>query len=617
MPAMTTENRKEIEMRNTLNQMKIKIQKNKERAEREAKEALERIERENQEIIQMQNHLETVEDYNEKMGEVWSNLQASLREQDVDRIPKNLVITSETQNGKTETLLRIVKEADKGTVTVISCDNKGDQLKQLTERMLSKRINHFILSDLSDKKIKKTIEKFEQAYKDDEQIVIVLLNNYSQCSKLTKFVKGVMKKMEMIERYQVIHDEADLINKIDNVATIIPEEDAAKVHTEWIEHFNTIRLFENLKFLKRVWVSATPENCSLIHEVKAKDVFILPTKPDYRPVSEHIEWSDCPDKLKEEVDRINSANSKEAILYCTSRINTRHNQLSRMFSLNINCPVVSYNGKGVNIYKNGELKEKHQLAIGHVLAKLETNYDGAVIIVGHNLMNRGISFISSRKSEKPLTSSVIFYEGKDAVNAVNIAQRLGRVTGTSRPDLSRRVVYCSDKIFQSYKAYLQNQIEINKALQKEENKERDVLTILTQDDLNLKKINRKLDRKELKIANEKYNVVAKYEDSAYSSDNEDGEEQNKTMERFVKSWIKSSNVTAVAQIFRKIYSSPEHRLPASEVKELSSCLGKASTFVTTMCQPGHSMKWATVFENVHEYIMIRSEAVEFIQTLTQ
>jgi hypothetical protein len=72
----------------------------------------------------------------------------------------------------------------------------------------------------------------------------------------------------------------------------------------------------------------------------------------------------------------------------------------------------------------------------------------------------------------------MFYLGSDSTNAVAIAQRIGRITGTSRPDINKRVLYTRDKIFECYSSYLKNQETIYNILKNTENAELLVADIL-------------------------------------------------------------------------------------------------------------------------------------------
>jgi hypothetical protein len=630
-----------VEMQKQIEQIELE---NIERIERLRIEEEERIELQNIVRIEYQNRISNIQEelrlsmeYNSDLDTVLLNLNKALSEEDPDIIDetgnsfkkhRNLIITAETQNGKTGAMLDIIENAPEWTLSVVSCDNRGDQMEQISGRMSNRRINHLLLSNIATTKSgllsKRYLKQMKSIFNSEKRLVLVLLNNNTQCSKLSVIVKTLLSEINLI-KYQVIHDEADLISKSD-INDNITADMTAKVHKTWISHFNDVKVCKNLKFVKRIWVSATPENCSLIHEVKARDVFILPTTPRYRAQSKYSEWKNTILQVRAEARRIKDSGSKEAILYCTSRLNADHEKMGEILSRDIDCPAISYNGKGINIYKRGINTGIHPGPISDALRDLEVDYNGPVIVVGHALMSRGISFISSRRSEKPLSATIMFYEGSETIYAVSIAQRIGRITGTSRPDIKRRKIYCSKSIYKCYRNYLKNQIKIYEALQKEENKDRIVSDILKEDFLDLSEIGRNLDRKELPIANLDYNECSirtrVNTDSAYESDsnltvgsNTEYEFDDNKMKSLIKRWVNNENNSAIAMIFRKIYNAPNKRLPSSEVKEYLRNLGKNDSAYNNLYNANHSTKWCSVFESIENNICIRQESSNFVETL--
>jgi hypothetical protein len=418
-----------------------------------------------------------------------------------------------------------------------------------------------------------------------------------------------------------------LINKSDYVEANGPEK-IAKVHKDWVEHFNNIKVFHQIKFVKRVWISATPENCSLIKDVKAKHVFVLPQHPNYRTQNIFEEWSnqENTDALVAEVERIKEECSKEVILYCTDRLNSGQAEISRDLCRIAKCPVVSYNGSGSIIYKPRQNPRLNKTdAISDILAELEQDfYTGPVIVVGHALMSRGISFVSSKSGEKPLSATVMFYEGSRTAHAVGIAQRIGRISGNSRPDLPDRVLYCSKEIHECYNKYLANQIVIYETLRSPENQERFVSDILVNDEIiGLKELDRKVDRNELGKAITIYssscskssNLTETTANSDESVSDDDESADTEKMKGLVRRWIKTDNSDSIAKIFRKIYSSPGSKMLSSEVNAIVSSLSKVAQYFGNLTSSNHSNKWCLVFSKDSQFHYIRPEAVEFANTL--
>jgi hypothetical protein len=542
----------------------------------------------------------------------------------------NYIITATTQTGKTKMLTDILGETGMRSISVVSCDNRDDQVQQLSKRLHLAGIENLKIKDIkltAAGNVKKVfLERILKHYNEHKKLTFVLLNNTSQCSKLSSVINQLFRTLD-VERYQVFHDEADLINKSDYVEANGPEK-IAKVHKDWVEHFNNIKVFHQIKFVKRVWISATPENCSLIKDVKAKHVFVLPQHPNYRTQNIFEEWSnqENTDALVAEVERIKEECSKEVILYCTDRLNSGQAEISRDLCRIAKCPVVSYNGSGSIIYKPRQNPRLNKTdAISDILAELEQDfYTGPVIVVGHALMSRGISFVSSKSGEKPLSATVMFYEGSRTAHAVGIAQRIGRISGNSRPDLPDRVLYCSKEIHECYNKYLANQIVIYETLRSPENQERFVSDILVNDEIiGLKELDRKVDRNELGKAITIYssscskssNLTETTANSDESVSDDDESADTEKMKGLVRRWIKTDNSDSIAKIFRKIYSSPGSKMLSSEVNAIVSSLSKVAQYFGNLTSSNHSNKWCLVFSKDSQFHYIRPEAVEFANTL--
>ena len=108
---------------------------------------------------------------------------------------------------------------------------------------------------------------------------------------------------------------------------------------------------------------------------------------------------------------------------------------------------------------------------------------------------------------------------------------------------------------------------------------------------------------------------AVYKESSNSSGNssDNSLEETDKMKRLVKSWMKLTNITDIAKVFRKIYNSPDSKLLSSEVKsELSNT---SNTFYNNLTSEQHSNKWNTVFRKDNEFHYIKNEALEYADTL--
>ena len=597
----------------------------------ELRKDFKRVQQENVERLEkFKRRIEKREKYVKNLEIINSSLHQAISEEEIlntnelgnaVRNQRNLIITAPTQIGKTGTLISIIKNNPiPFTVSVVSCDNRSDQLKQLSSRMLRAGVINLMLSDVKMTKSgrigKVSLEEILYHYEETSSITFVLLNNTAQCSKLNLIMKHLMGlDTFIVVKYQVIHDEADLIHKADEDSVIVPEK-VPKVHNDWIDHFNYIKIVKSLRYVKRIWISATPENCSLIKDVKARDVFVLPRDyTKYRAQNKFFEWSTGDNTaLVREVERIKRLGSKEVILYCTEHLNVAQKEKSLELLSVANCPVVAYNGTGNTVFRP-RCKQEHtkNVPISTILAELEENYTGPVIVVGFALMSRGISFVSSTICEKPLSATVMFYEGSNTTHAVNIAQRIGRITGNSRFDIKFRRLYCSAAIHDCYRKYMENQTAIYLTLAKPENEHRLVADIFQEGIPDMVELGRALDRKELKKANTSYTTGAspRKTDSSVGSCDDDEDK----MKRLVRSWMKPGAKSDISKIFRAIYASPGSKMLSVDVKNMVEDLARAASFFGNLTELTHSSKWYLVFSKNQEFHFIKPEALAFAGSL--
>lgn len=181
----------------------------------------------------------------------------------------------------------------------------------------------------------------------------------------------------------------------------------------------------------------------------------LSESPDHRSVSEHIllnTLAEC-DAIKYELNRISSNKTHEVILYCIdlTGANLKHKaySLHRLYG----CPVISHEDDNIFVYhKNQELKYSGY-SISKALNFIEQCSHNGVIIVGNHLMTDGVTYTS--KSSKiygnGLVASVMFYKCE---NLSNVVGQISRITGESRYDITRRVVYCTQEVYDTYKHQL-------------------------------------------------------------------------------------------------------------------------------------------------------------------
>lgn len=384
------------------------------------------------------------------------------------------------------------------------------------------------------------------------------------------------------------------------------------MHNQWVSHYFDLRKYPKLRQVKIIWVSATPENCSLIKNVKAKDVFVLPNHPDYRNEIKFYEWAGELESVKNEVTRINNLKNGEIILYCSERLKEGQLQVSKeLFSL-MQCAVITYNGDGIISYVPGRESVQHFIPISMVINIVSIEYSGAIIIVGQAMMGRGISFVGTCPvGGKPPTATVMFYEGSKTAHAVAIAQRIGRLSGKSRPELHERRLYCSTPIYECCTGYLSNQIAIYETLRKPENRERLVADIFKQPIPGTVALNRKVDNPNLAKVVKIYNDASSSNSSAVAGPSRNVASDEGKIKSLVRCWGDESNQDDIAIMFRKIHSMPGHKLLSSEVERGFQTYGPLGV----MTQPNHARRWCLVFSKDATHHYINPEAVLLATTL--
>jgi hypothetical protein len=435
-----------------------------------------------------------------------------------------------------------------------------------------------------------------------------MMNNGVQITKLEKFLCQ-LRFLVIPSRFLFFHDEADMLNKSDDISEITTQSISIS-HRKWVGLFDILEKF--CIPINRFWVSATPENCSSIARITGSDIIVLPRGRNYVGVNAWSEWDGvCEISVKNEVERIRELKNGEVILYCADKTNITQNSSAKNLSLKYNCVTCSFNMKRAVVYKNGVivtgLIDKKD-GIDIILEKTRKLCIGfPMIVVGFVLMNRGVSFVAT--GSLPPTATVMFYSGSAGSHIVGIAQRFGRICGTSRFDLPVRKIYCSDSVREDYIGYLQNQSKVWEALSSTANRGKTICEILSEcSDVNL--LSRPLDRKVLRKVN------SDYSDSCSSgSDVESDADVNLSvdldldkMHRLVKSW-KGSKGGKVGAMFREMISRGGKMESATVREKLPKTNYDATTNSNT------SLKWSLIFKKDGRYHYIRDEALEYYRSL--
>jgi hypothetical protein len=515
------------------------------------------------------------------------------------QLVKNTIITSPTQMGKTKYIIRACKKIENEAILiVISCDNSLAQLAQLNSRLEQNDVLSYTLKGANPHTVCDHLNS-------GKSVVLTMINNVFAIQRLQKFLLIVQTNSTVV-KHVMFHDEADTLNKADTVEDIANKE-VAMSHRTWIQ---TFRILENSNTpVKRFWVSATPENCSNISRIEGKDIFVLPRDNSYTGVTEHVSWDYDEDDENEEllsveIERIRNLNNGEFILYCVDKKNTDQSRKALSISRQNNCVTCCHNMMGSSIFVNGDFIRCYPRseAVCDVLEKIKNRYSGMpLVVVGYNIMNRGISFVST--GENPIAATVMFYTSSERSHIVGIAQRFGRICGTARSDLSRRVVYCSDKVYGDYSGYISNQNKVWESLDTEENQDRTICSILSGCE-NVTRIKRPLDRPALKQVNLEYSNT-----TTSSGSNTVLETDEDKMKRHVRRWKNQINQTGVAKLFRDIVEN-SNTMENSRVKTYFETIGPYNA-LTNSNRAGHN----TVFRKDETFHYIKQEALEYYNTL--
>ena len=460
----------------------------------------------------------------------------------------NGVIFAPTQVGKSAATGAFIETCFKyNTPVIVSTDNKTDQQEQLYYR---------IEKDLAGAEVtmlKVTDKKFEENLKKcikekNKRFVIFCLDNYSQIEKLImQLASNYVRYSEMkeIKRIAIIHDEADTITK--DKDTEHQNENQATSHRKWLELRDLVNKNMGSMDLKRVFVTATPENCCMLYNIECPDVMKLEIPSCYTGYKniEHVDFEDdlnIKKLLRKEINRINEEETCEAILYCIDRkIVDGHDRILKSLAEDLKCIVNTYNGNGITTFiRTISLGKKFE----HELKKCEISFtkkdkyyqiknisirkfytivkkigERCVITIGKDLICRGISYVGENQNQ-PITATTMFYKPGNTMHAVGICQTIGRITGCAMPDLHRRL-YAPKDVYNTYMNYNKNQELYIKNIEKGDE---DTITKDIIEELVFDKYNRNVDRMKLNL---RMNMKTP-EEYSDSEDSESGEESEET-----------------------------------------------------------------------------------------
>ena len=541
-----------------------------------------------------------MEDLQNRLGEEINSPNITIRQR--KQQAKNFILTTVTQGGKTKSIIDCcVNEIETKKFIVISCDNLKDQLEQMKKRLENENITVYTINSL-------THEKLENNLNTGKSVVVVILSNDSQIKKLHNFITHI-PLYKRPSKFLFFHDEGDMMNKADDLEDL-NDKDISKAHRRWV---NLMNCLENSNLpVCRFWVSATPENCSHISRITGKDIFVIPLSERYRGISQHKIWDPTQtDPIRFEIERIRSLKSREVILYNVDRENLKHDTKAKEFSSLFNCITVTYNMKQALLYKNGSpysgVRISKKDSISEILEKLTDK--GPIIVLGCNLLTRAMSLVGLRR-HRPMTATVMFCSSGKSSHVVGTSQKFGRICGTSRPDISRRVIYCSDRMYSDYTSYLKNQELVFSKLANPYYRDMTMAEILDdcEDSHSLKN---NLDRPLLKNVNSEY---------SYSTDSGIGSERvldtnPDKMKRLINTWRRPNATSCVSKIFKEILINGG-ALDSTRVIEIVANNTADGSYYTNLTAPlSNNNTWGLVFRKDGDSHYIRNEAMEYLNTL--
>lgn len=444
------------------------------------------------------------------------------------------------QLGKTEEIFNCILYAlNKNVFSILTSDNSCIQLNQMNKRFIQriekeKSLNeNFIaptiinMNEMTTKEFKSKVTDFIK--RGDSNFVLMGLSNSANISTLnilfTELVE--MKEFKKFKQILKVHDEGDTIIKNEKFNEC--DDGYAKSHNEWIKFS---KLLSKNTQLKNVYTTATPECIYDKVDIKCKDILFLEPKSNYTGYKK-IEYIEIDEKINEdemlglmktEVNRITNEKSCEIIIYGVEHATSKQEILVEKISnemQNDKCIVHSYNSDKIVIkidneeifknfyeilfrdvpaelwnpdYSTNETKQENfkryieknetRFTLPYKFTYLSELYDmfqesGAycVVTVGKYMFGRGISVVGgNRNISNPFTASVLFSKPNDPY-MVYLLQFWGRLNGTVRPELKRKIYAPKKHIDYFIKHYDKQESDIKdfKKLENSEKLTRDII----------------------------------------------------------------------------------------------------------------------------------------------
>lgn len=543
------------------------------------------------------------------------------------------LITAQTQVGKTDATKNFIEVClDSKLPVVVSCDNKTDQLSQFYSRMS----NEFDSEDVT--LVKASDTKLGCILKDclinEKKVVVFCLDNASQIKKVKEqFVLITTLENVKIKKIAIIHDEGDVVTKDFDVENI--DEDQSESHKEWLR---LIQYFPKQGTdVKRVFVTATPEN--ICYKYKVEYVIRLTAPNNYIGFDKikYCEMND-PKEIKNiliaEQNRRIEQNENGVILYCVDRkiCEGQDPTFVSVCSYVKKCVVNTYNGNGITarvlnnrkfearLSKFAKLNNKVKgnkkitysdestnetknvwnikgMAIKDFYQICKEIGCGVFVTIGMDLVARAISFVSSEKSLDTVAATTMIYKPGNTLHSVALCQAIGRITGTARPDLERRL-YASKDVIENYKNYNTNQKQYLKEIERNEG----TVTSEIMDRIILNnKLTRPMDRAKLGLK------------PKFAEQRQEDKYEFERMKQLVDMWWNAD--TIIGKILRFVYES-EVGVSEMELKEYIQSQGSNDPNKMYCHLVTNGKDYKLVFQRtVNNITQIKKEAMDYIRKL--
>ncbi len=419
--------------------------------------------------------------------------------------PKYALIHSNPQVGKTDATIEAIKQANREGISVIlSTPNVTNQANQMCIRLREKSYGggHIIIRSGERKqkgsKYEKGDKKLIECLITGELFVYVLLDNGPRINKMKKiFEEYGCDKLD--KKICLIHDEADLIVKKEEVLT--KKGKSVLSHDSWTDFVDFLSL--NIDNFSRVFVTATPEITLLTDfDIKISNIRQLKTPDNYTgwqnieyKVHKKMTSGVIEDAINTEIANLKELGENGQILICVESLKLEHKELLDEFRDLEDCIVHTYNGEGVTTMvpsknfkndllefaKENNLKWSYEgeyiqidIDIADYYQICDDNGHGIKLTIGKYMMARCITYTSRKRSAKASVAVALIYKAGSSIGCTSICQATGRLFGTARPDIKRRL-YCTKEVEDNFKGYMSMQEEYFTAFEQSKLIDKDIL----------------------------------------------------------------------------------------------------------------------------------------------